>query len=253
MEKLKSRHKIADFKTTGLVEKLSETLTEAILEGVFKAGDQLIEVDLQKRFGISRTPIRESFRVLETKGLVEVVPRKGTFVKRIFPRDIEEHFPVRSVLEGLAARQAHPNMSAGMLEMMERTLARMKIAADHEDTKNYWKQHLVFHEIFIDSCANQLLINLLKILRMQIMWYRLAYQYYKEDFKKSYRTHEKILGLFRNKNTDPAKLEAAVRDHIDEAVNKFMGYLEEQEKTKGAAPHGPLKRARRLPHKHQLS
>ena len=118
--------------------------------------------------------------------------------------------------------------------MMERTLARMKIAAENEDTKNYWKQHILFHEIFIDSCGNQLLINLVKMLRMQIMWYRLAYQYYQEDFKKSYRTHEEILGLFKNKNTNPDKLEAAVRHHIDEAVNKFMGYLDEQEKTKGS-------------------
>jgi DNA-binding GntR family transcriptional regulator len=247
MEKLTSKLSTIDFRPTGLVEKLSETLTEAILEGIFKEGDQLIEVDLQKQFGISRTPIRESFRVLEKKGLVEVVPRKGTFVKRIFPRDIEEHFPVRSVLEGLAAKQAYPNMSDSRLEMMERALARMKIAAENEDTKNYWKQHVLFHEIFIDGCGNELLIDLIKILRMQIMWYRLSYQYYQEDFKKSYRTHEAILGLFKNKHTDPATLEAAVRNHIDEAVNKFMGYLDAQEKTQGSAEPAPVKRVRRKP------
>jgi DNA-binding GntR family transcriptional regulator len=252
MEKLTSKLSTIDFKPTGLVEKLSETLTEAILEGIFKEGDQLIEVDLQQQFGISRTPIRESFRVLEKKGLVEVVPRKGTFVKRIFPRDIEEHFPVRSVLEGLAAKQAYPNMSAGTLDAMERALARKKIAAENEDTKNYWKQHVLFHEIFIESCGNQLLINLLKILRMQIMWYRLSYQYYREDFKKSYRTHEEILGLFKNKNTDPAKLEAAVRHHIDEAVTKFMGYLDAQEKIKGSTASAPFKRARRMPIKKKI-
>jgi DNA-binding GntR family transcriptional regulator len=249
MEKLTSKLSAIGFKPTGLVEKLSETLTEAILEGIFKEGDQLIEVDLQQQFGISRTPIRESFRVLEKKGLVEVVPRKGTFVKRIFPRDIAEHFPVRSVLEGLAAKQAYPNMSTAALEMMERALARMKIAAENEDTKNYWKQHILFHEIFIDNCGNQLLINLVKTLRMQIMWYRLAYQYYQEDFKKSYRLHEEIMGLFKNRNTDPDKLEAAVRNHIDEAVTKFMGYLDAQEKTRGSREQAPFKRLRRMPGK----
>ncbi|MBI5579912.1 MAG: GntR family transcriptional regulator [Deltaproteobacteria bacterium] len=253
MEKLASKLRSIDFRPTGLVEKLSETLTEAILEGIFKEGDQLIEVDLQKQFGISRTPIRESFRVLEKKGLVEVVPRKGTFVKRIFPRDIEEHFPVRSVLEGLAAKQAYPNMNASTLEMMERALARMKVAAENGDAKNYWKQHILFHEIFIDSSGNRLLINLVKILRMQIMWYRLSYQYYQEDFKKSYRTHEEILGLFKNKNTDPAKLEAVVRNHIDEAVNKFMGYLDAQEKIEGPAEPVPFKRVRRMPIKKKFS
>ena len=247
MKNLTSKLKAIDFRPAGLVEKLSEAMTEAILEGVFKEGDQLTELDLQKQFNISRTPIRESFRVLEKKGLVEVIPRKGTFVKRISPRDIEEHFPVRSVLEGLAAQQAYSRMNANTLELMERALARMKIATDNEDTKNYWKQHVLFHELFIDACGNQLLIHLLKNLRMQIMWYRLAYQYYQEDFKKSYRTHEAILGLFKSKHTDPAKLEAAVRHHIDEAVTKFMGYLDAQEKTKGSTAPAPFKRARRMP------
>ncbi len=234
MKTLTSKLKAIDFRPTGLVEKLSEAMTEAILEGIFKEGDQLTELDLQKQFNISRSPIRESFRVLEKRGLVEVIPRRGTFVKRISPRDIEEHFPVRSVLEGLAAKQAYANMTPAALEAMERALARMKIAAENEDTKNYWKQHILFHEIFIDACGNQLLINLLKTLRMQIMWYRLSYQYYKEDFKSSYRAHEKIMGLFKSKNTDPDRLEAMVRTHIEVAVNKFLGYLDEQEKLKAS-------------------
>ena len=252
MEKLKSKLRNIEFKPTGLVEKLAETLADAILEGVFKEGDQLTEIDLQKQFSISRTPIRESFRVLEKKGLVEVVPRKGTFVKRISRRDIEEHFPVRSVLEGLAAKQAYPNMSADRLKTMERVLARMKIAAENEDTKNYWKQHILFHEIFIDACENHLLISLLKTLRMQIMWYRLSYQYYQEDFKKSLRAHEGILGLFKSRDTDPARLEAAVRHHIDEALDKFTGYLDEQERIKMSAQQVPFKQLGRVPVKKSI-
>jgi DNA-binding GntR family transcriptional regulator len=233
MEKLTSKLSTIDFRPTGLVEKLSETLTEAIIEGIFKEGDQLIEVDLQKQFGISRTPIRESFRVLEKKGLVEVIPRKGTFIKRIFPKDIKEHFPVRAVLEGLAAKQAYPNMSAATLDLMERALAQMKVAVKNEDAKRYWKQHILFHELFIDNCGNQLLIDMVKMLRMQIMWYRLSYQYYQEDFEKSYRIHEEILELFKNKNADPDRLEAVVRDHINQAVTKFLGYLSAKKKNKG--------------------
>jgi DNA-binding GntR family transcriptional regulator len=234
MEKLRSKLRQIEFKPTGLVEKLAEILTDAILEGVFKEGDQLTEIDLQKQFNISRTPIRESFRVLEKKGLVEVVPRKGTFVRRFSRRDIEEHFPVRSVLEGLAAKLAYPKMSSDTLKMMERAFARMRIAAQNEDGKNYWKQHLLFHEIFIDACGNQLLITQLKTLRMQIMWYRLSYQYYQEDFKKSLRNHEVILGLFKNRDSDPQRLEAVVRRHIDIAVGKFTGYFDEQEKLKAS-------------------
>lgn len=92
------------FKPTVLVENIYEILTDAIVKGVFKGGDQLVEAELRKQFGVSRSPIRESFRILEKKGLVEILPRRGAFVKKITARDIEEHFPVRSILEGLAAR-----------------------------------------------------------------------------------------------------------------------------------------------------
>jgi DNA-binding GntR family transcriptional regulator len=74
--------------------------------------------------------------VLEKRGLVEVIPSKGTFVKRISARDVEEHFPVRSLLEGLAAKQAYANMTPATLEAIERALVRMRMAAENEDTKN---------------------------------------------------------------------------------------------------------------------
>jgi DNA-binding GntR family transcriptional regulator len=150
------------------------------------------------------------------------------------------------VLEGLAAKQAYSRMSANTLELMERALVRMKNAAENEDTKNYWRQHVLFHEIFIDACGNQLLISLLKTLRMQIMWYRLSYQYYQEDFKNSYRTHERIMGLFRSKNTDPDRLESAVRTHIDVAVHKFIGYLDQQEQIKMSTQQIPFRQLGRV-------
>jgi len=100
-----------DFKATGLADGVSETLSQAILEGVLKGGDQLFEVKLQARFGISRSPLREAFRDLEKKGLVVIVPRKGTFVKTVTRKDIEENFPVRTSLEGLSAKIAFKNIN----------------------------------------------------------------------------------------------------------------------------------------------
>ena len=214
-----------------MVELISEAMTEAIMEGVFQEGDQLVELEMQKQFQVSRTPIREAFRMLEKEGLVEVIPRRGTFIKNISARDIKEHFPVRSVLEGLAAKQAYVRMGPDELRSMELALRKMKAASERKDTKNYWKQHILFHEIFIGACGNQLLINLLKTMRMQIMWYRLSYQYYKEDFKRSFQKHQTIFGYFKSKNTEPDRLEAFVRDHIDEAVDKFLSYLDEQKNT----------------------
>ena len=228
MTLLSRKLKEIDFKAFVLVEQVSGVLSEAILEGVFKGGDQLVEADLKDQFGISRSPLREAFRDLEKKGLVEIIPRKGTFVKKISRRDIEEHFPVRSVLEGLAAREAHGNLTDEDLQEMALELESMKKAVETNDVKAYWEHHLLFHEIFINASDNLLLINLLKTLRMHTMWYRLSYQYYKEDLTKSWRVHKKILDLFKSKKSKPSDVEEVVRDHIAVAADRFIVYLEEQ-------------------------
>ena len=227
MEEFSERVKQLEFRPTVLVENISEILTDAIVKGLFKSGDQLVEAELRQQFGVSRSPIRESFRILEKKGLVEIIPRRGAFVKKITARDIEEHFPVRGILEGLAAKEAYPRMSREDIDDLSKILEKMKQAADKSDGKEYLTQHQKFHETFISACGNELLINLLMTLRRHSLWYRFSYRYYSEDFKKSLKIHVKIYRMFRSQITDPNELEQVVRDHIVEAMEVFKKYLEE--------------------------
>jgi DNA-binding GntR family transcriptional regulator len=218
--------KPSDFKPDVLGDQVDLILTEAILEGKLKGGDRLIEVELQKHFGISRSPLREAFRNLEKKGLVTIIPRKGTFVKRITRRDIEENLPVRATLEGLAARETHKRMSDKISAEMIRTLSRMETAAAGADIRAYWKHHLLFHEIFINASDNEVLINILKTLRMHSLWHRFSYRYYQEDLQKSVAIHRDILDLLKNPESDGDEIETLVRRHIDEALEKFLTYLD---------------------------
>ena len=218
-----------NFRSDVLAVQVSSALTEAILKGTLKGGDRLIEKELQEQFGISRSPLREAFRDMEKKGLVNIIPRKGTFVRSITREDIEENFPVRAVLEALAAKQAFSRMTEEDLDKMARTLLGMKTAVKENDTKAYWKSHLEFHECFIKSSGNSVLINLLQTLRMHSLWYRFAYQYYQEDLKKNLTVHQKIFDLFRDQHSDPHNLETLVKNHIEVANEKFLEYLKEQE------------------------
>ena len=218
-----------DLRSNVLGEQVSRILSDAILEGVLKGGDRLVEAELQKKFGISRSPLREAFRDLEKKGLVVIVPRKGTFVKSITRKDIEDNFPVRSVLEGLAAKQAYGKMGAGDLKKLVRALHGMESAVRKRDIKLYWKHHLQFHEIFIDACDNDVLIGTLQTLRMHSMWYQFSYQYYQEDLEKSLAVHQEICTLFHDNRTDPTKLGRLVQHHIEVAFERFLDYLEAQD------------------------
>ena len=224
----KNRH--LKIKPTSLAYQVADMLTEAILEGDYKGGDQLVELELQTQLAISRSPLREAFRELEKKGLVEIVPRKGTFVKRITRKDVEENFPVRAELEGLAARLAAVNMTDAALKEIADILEKMEKTVNQGDIKSYFNHHLKFHEAFIELSNNALLISLLKNLRMQSIWQRFSYQYYQEDLKKSFKVHRNILDLFRKTQLEPEVVGNLVTQHINVARDRFLAYLEKFER-----------------------
>lgn len=207
-----------------LVEQITEFLTNAIIEGRLIGGQRLVENELQRRFGISRAPIRESLRVLETNGLVTTVPRKGTFVRRVTKTDIEENFPIRAYLESLAARSAVPKMGRRDLESMEMALSRMVDAAKKNDFKSYFSHHTRYHDIFIQASHNDTLISILQNLRRQALWFRFSYLYHQENYEYALRVHQEILDLFHEKQ-DQDRLERLVRDHILIALDRFLAFL----------------------------
>jgi DNA-binding GntR family transcriptional regulator len=230
MSKYSGKIKSLDFKPQVLGEQVSQILIDAILEGSLKQGDQLIEADLQKHFNVSRSPLREAFRELEKKGLVEIIPRKGAFVRTVTTKDIRENFPVRAALEGLAARESYARMTAKDLKQIQKAFAGMQQAVAKKQYARYREHHHVFHDAFIRASGNDLLIESLETLRMHRLWYFLSFHYHKEDFKKSLAVHQKILKLFKGQNTDVNKLENLVRTHIDEALDFFLDYIESHKK-----------------------
>jgi len=206
-----------------LAEQISKVLAEAILDGALAPGTKLLETELQQQLGISRSPLREAFRDLEKKGLVVILPRRGTFVREITTRDVQENFPVRANLEGMAARLAHGKLSKPDLEKMRAALEGMKRAGRSKDREAYRQNHQKFHDVFIEASDNRLLIDLLQNLRMHRLWYFVSYRYQKLDFQMAIDVHEQILNLFEQDRADPRDLERLVQTHIDDALEKLFG------------------------------
>ena len=214
---LENKFKQQEFKPQLITQQVSRILTEMILDGTLEPGEQLTETELQKHLGVSRSPLREAFRDLEKRGLVTIVPRRGTFVREITRKDVEENFPVRAVLEGLAAREAYGLMGDEEIATMTSALEGMKKAGREEDSEGYRENHRIFHETFIRACGNQLLIDILKNLRMHRLWYLVSFKYHRRDFQMALDVHEQIVKLFASPDTDPVELEVVVRRHIDDA------------------------------------
>jgi len=206
-----------------LVQQIADFLTNAIIEGRLKNGQRLVENELQRRFKISRAPIREAFRILEKNGLVVIIPRKGTFVREITRKDIEELFPIRACMEGLAARTAISYLEPKDIKGMRLALSGMSEAARKKDFKSYFGHHLEFHEIFINASKNDTMIGILENLRRQALWFRFSYLWHEENFEYTIRAHGEILDFFVRKDADSAG--TLVEKHILIAMDEFLKFL----------------------------
>lgn len=188
-----------------LREKILETIREAILSGALKPGEKVAEPELAERFGISRTPIREAFRQLESEGYLTVVPRKGAVVTALSERDVEEFYAIKSILEGYAAELAAEKLSESELEKLELINKHLKQLADEGDVKTFYKVHNEFHETFLKAADNSKLYELIQHLGMKFSRLRMASLSVNGRMAISVAEHDKLLDAFRHRDGSAAE------------------------------------------------
>jgi DNA-binding GntR family transcriptional regulator len=121
-----------------LVDDLAARIRAKIMSGEIPIGAPLRQADLAAQFGISRTPVREALRQLQTGGLIEVVPNRGAVVRVPVPWEVREAYEVRAELESLAARRAVDRLDDATIDqlrsvnqaMYERSLAAAEATAE---------------------------------------------------------------------------------------------------------------------------
>ena len=187
-----------------LREKILETIRDSILKGTMKPGEKVAEPELAERFGISRTPIREAFRQLETEGYLTVIPRKGAVVTSLSERDVEEFYAIKSILEGYAARMAAENMTEKDIEKLESINDRLQQLADDGDIKTFFRVHNEFHDLFIRAAGNDKLRELIGQMMMRFNRLRMASLSLPGRMKISVEEHKKIIEAFKEHNGDKA-------------------------------------------------
>jgi DNA-binding GntR family transcriptional regulator len=180
-----------------LREKILETIRDAILKGSMRPGERVSEPDLAERFGISRTPIREAFRQLESEGYLEVIPRKGAIVASLSARDIEEFYAIKIILEGFAARMAAEKLTDKEIERLEAINERLAQIADEGDVKGFFRVHNEFHEVFIRAAGNDKLLEMITQLVMRFKRLRLASLSQPGRMEISVEEHRNMIAAFK--------------------------------------------------------
>ncbi|GFE56591.1 GntR family transcriptional regulator [Geobacter sp. AOG1] len=188
-----------------LREKILETIRDAIMSGGLKPGEKVAEPELAEKFGISRTPIREAFRQLESEGYLTVIPRKGAVVTSFSPRDVEEFYAIKSILEGYAARCACEKLLDKDLEKLDAINSKLRQMADEGDIRHFFKIHNDFHDLFIRASDNEKLQEMISNLLNKFQRLRVASLSLPGRMHISVQEHEKIIEAFRKRNADLAE------------------------------------------------
>ncbi len=196
-----------------LRERILETIRDAIISGALKPGEKVAEPELAERFGISRTPIREAFRQLESEGYLTVIPRKGAVVVSFTQRDVEEFYAIKSILEGYAARKACEKLTDRELVKLEAINEKLRTLAEDGDIKHFFKVHNDFHDLFIKAADNSKLTDLITSLVGKFQRLRVASLSLPGRMRVSVDEHEKIIGAFRTR--DAEKAEKLVRKNAE--------------------------------------
>ena len=152
-----------------LREVVSETLRQAIRDGIFKPGERLMEIPLSEELGVSRTPIREAIRKLELEGFVIMIPRRGTYVADISLKDISQVFEIRSALEELAGALAAERITAEEIEYLERMLVEIGTYIEKKDMDRIVEADVNFHEVLYKASRNERLVEIIHNLREQTL------------------------------------------------------------------------------------
>jgi DNA-binding GntR family transcriptional regulator len=187
-----------------LREKILEMIRDAILKGTMKPGERVSEPELAERFGISRTPIREAFRQLESEGYLVVIPRKGAVVASLSERDIEEFYAIKILLEGFAAKMAAEKLTEKDIDKLESINERLKKIAADGDVKSFFRVHNEFHDLFIKAAGNEKLYEMINQLVMRFKRLRLASLSQPGRMEISVEEHCNMIEAFKNHDGERA-------------------------------------------------
>ncbi len=153
---------------TYLAGTVYEALRRDILEREFVPGEPLTEQDLSRRYGVSRTPVREALAKLERDRLVRVVPKKGAFVRSISHDDVRELYQIREALEALAMRLAAPRFERGELQAFETRFREIKARGAKATPAEVRALGEEFHAVVLKRAGNARLLEALEQIREQI-------------------------------------------------------------------------------------
>jgi DNA-binding GntR family transcriptional regulator len=209
-----------------LVRSVARMLTDAIVAGRLPPGAKVAEASIARELGVSRAPVREAARLLENQGLLVAHPRRGFFVRRLSPAEIDEIYDLRLCIERHAAVLAARRLTPQARTALRRQLAVLHETADLDDPARQVEEDYRFHRLICELAGNRRVLRLFDDLASELRAVIALIGRLYDDPHEIARTHEPILEAIEAGH--PERIVAHLDHHIGVAwreVSKLVRAL----------------------------
>lgn len=194
-------------------KRVYEHLRDQILNHTIETSSRLVEAQIAKEIGISRTPVREALHLLERDGFVESIPRVGYRVKHLAWKELDEIIEIRRVNESLACRWAIERIDSKTIKALEINITKAQAALDNGSPDLFVEFDAEFHEILVRAAGSKHLFELCQTLRRLMLRYRSESLKSSPTVKEALKGHHRILECLKTKNENG--LVEALMDHLN--------------------------------------
>jgi DNA-binding GntR family transcriptional regulator len=205
-------------------EEVAARLRAEILRGDLKPATRLRQGVVAGRFGVSTTPVREAFALLQAEGLVRIDPHRGAIVFHPSVEDVREYYEIREALETLAITLAIPNLDDHLVEELQSLIDRMRHVRDEV---TWTSMNEEFHRAIYAASKRPRLCNMIATLRDASSAYIHIYVAHQPPGAQADGDHQEILDACRSR--DAARARAAVAHHMRHTADGVAEFIEDSE------------------------
>lgn len=204
---------------TAFSAQIAANLRLRIASRELKPGDHLVEGAVAAAYSVSRAPVREALKQLETEGLVES-RKRGVFVTGLSDADVEELISLRTSIETLATRLAMQNAQASDWEAMEAAIEKMRAAAEANSPVDFAAADMTFHGIVYRASGHKRLSHVWGIYAESFTVILHLSKKTQQDLIDGTASHQHLLNLLRG--DDPERAVAGVHEHLQGTRRLFL-------------------------------
>jgi DNA-binding GntR family transcriptional regulator len=192
---------IAQMRENSLSGVVRHEIERLILSGELPAGSRVNENAIALRLGVSRGPVREACRALVELGLVDLIPNRGVFVRRLDRHDVEEVYDLRAGLTGLAGSLLAARITDAEIDRLRILVEDMDKSAAAGDFRSFYPVNLEFHDIILQLTGNSRLIKSYRALVKEFQLFRSHGLVQSDALRESNQEHHAILAALERRDS----------------------------------------------------